>query len=306
MISADLRLASLVFVASLAACGGGGGGGGSAPQHLYVGDNAASPGSTLFAQYILPVASTSTPAVSVPSAAAALNAMSLAVDGSGNVVTGSSNGHLSVFKPPFTALSTSSAQFLNGASPVNTGQLAFGPDGKLYASDGSVNVNIFNTPLSGTTTASSSVTDPSLTATRGVAFDGSGNLYVSNDAGSGSTLSVFAPPYTGAAKAVTTLVSTIAYRKIAVSGNRLFVGDVGTASQIDVYSLPLSSSSTPAFSITSVDRPEALSFDGGGNLYVGNLGGTVMVFAPPFSASSTPSVTFTPPVNQLFGIVVGN
>ena len=309
MISALSRLSSLVLVACVAACGGGGGGGGgsSAPQHLYVGDDAASSGSPLFAQLTLPLTPTSTPTVSVASSVASPNAMSLAVDGSGNVVTGSSTGRLSVFSPPLTSSSTSSANFNNGASPVNTGQLAFGPGGKLFASDGSVNVNIFNPPLTGSSTASSSVTDASLTDTTGVAFDGSGNLYVANSGTSGSTLSVFASPYTGAATVVTPSVSTAAYRKIAIRGTQLFVGDIGTPNEIDVYNLPLTSSSAPAFSIGSVDRPEALSFDSGGNLYVGNLGDTkIRVFAPPFSASSTPSVTFTAPVSQLFGLIVGN
>lgn len=305
MISAASRLSSLVLIACVAACGGGGGGGGSGPQHLYVGDN--TPPTVLFDQFTLPLATTSTPTASVDASAGSLNAMSLAVDGSGNVVTGSSTGRLSVFTPPFISSSTSSANFNNGASPVNTGQLAFGPGGKLFASDGSVNVNIFNPPLTGSSTASSSVTDASLTATTGVAFDGAGNLYVANSGSSGSTLSVFTSPYTGAATVVTPSVSGATYRKIAIRGTQLFVGDIGTANQIDVYDLPLSSSSAPAFSITSVDRPEALSFDGGGNLYVGNLGDTkIRVFAPPFSVSSTPSVTFTAPVSQLFGLIVGN
>jgi hypothetical protein len=310
MISAASRLSSLVLIACVAACGGGGGGGGgggsSAPQHLYVGDNAASP-TVVLDEFTLPLATTSTPTASVPKTTGTVNVMSVAVDGSGNVVTGSSTGRLSVFSPPLTNSSASSIFFNNGASPVNTGQLAFGPGGKLFASDGSVNVNIFNPPLTGSTTASSSVTDASLTDTTGVAFDGAGNLYVANSGSSGSTLSVFASLYTGAATVVTPSVSTAAYRKIAIRGSQLFVGDIGTPNEIDVYNLPLTSTSAPAFSITSVDRPEALSFDGGGNLYVGNLGDTkVRVFAPPFSALSVPSVTFTAPVSQLFGLIVGN
>lgn len=304
MISASPRFSSLVLIASLVACGGGGGGGSSAPQHLYVGDNA--PSSPLFDQFTLPLATTSTPTVSVAETAGALNAMSLAVDGSGNVVTGSNNGHLSIFSPPFTSSSTPANNFNNGASPFNTGQLAFGPGGKLFASDGGGNVNIFNPPLIGVTvTASSSVTDTSLTNTTGVAFDASGNLYVANQGTSGSTISVFAPPYTSV-PTVTPPVAGATYRKIAISGSRLFVGDTGTTSQIDVYTLPLATTSAPAFSIGGVDRPEALSFDGGGNLYVGSLDTKIRVFAPPISASSTPSVTFSSSVTDLRGIVVGN
>ena len=98
------------------------------------------------------------------------------------------------------------------------------------------------------------------------------------------------------------------YRKIALSSTQLFVASVaGAPGRVDVYTLPITAASVPAFSMTNVNTPEAMAMDSSGNLYVGNLtDATIRVFAPPFSASSTPTTTLTlTGTFALFGIAVG-
>ena len=63
--------------------------------------------------------------------------------------------------------------------------------------------------------------------------------------------------------------------------------------QVDVYTLPITAASTPAFSLTTgVNTPEGLAIDAAGNLYVGNLSdATIAVFNAPIASGATPSVT---------------
>ncbi len=82
------------------------------------------------------------------------------------------------------------------------------------------------------------------------------------------------------------------------SGQYLYVAHNYT---VDIYALPLTSFSTPAFSISNLNDAVGLAFDANGDLYVTQIGGnasslpgnSVAIFAPPFSASSTPAVVIT-------------
>jgi len=101
------------------------------------------------------------------------------------------------------------------------------------------------------------------------------------------------------------------YRKAAISATQLFVTSVGTT-RVDVYNLPITAASVPAFSITNgVNIPEAAAVDAAGNLYVGNLGNsTVTVYAPQFSAASAPTTTLNVTDGgggafQIFSIAIG-
>src|SRR4029077_177271 len=92
--------------------------------------------------------------------------------------------------------------------------------------------------------------------------------------------------------------SARAYRGMAVGPTQLFVCSVnGPTGQVDIYNLPLSSSSAPAATITTgLDGPEGCALDASGNLYAGNITNkTVTVYAPPFSNTSAPTVTLTVP-----------
>jgi hypothetical protein len=299
--SIGIRLLPVVLIACLTACGGSSRTP-ATPQHLYVGNDNAS---ASILQFTLPITNTSTPTVTVAPTNGTSNVTALAVDTAGNLATGDFAGHLAIFNAPITSTSTAAATFANGTA-TNDGQLAFNNAGDLFASTVSTKVNLFTHPLSSSSTPSQAITDVSLTSAVGAALDGAGNLVVSNAGALGSALSVFAPPYT-AAPLVTPATSGTAYRKVAISSSQVFVASVAPGTgRIDVYNVPLTVTSTPAFSMSNVNVPEAVAFDSNGNLYVGNLGdATIRVFTPPFSASSTPSVTLTVTGAAIFGIAIG-
>jgi hypothetical protein len=298
-----IRFLPVVLIVCLIGCGGNSTTP-AAPQHLYVGNDNA--GATIL-QFTLPITNTSMPSVTVAATNGTSNLTALAVDASGDLATGDNAGHLAGFPAPITSSSTATATFSNGTA-TNNGQLAFNTAGNLFATTTSTKVNVFNPPISSSSTPAQSITDASLTSAVGAALDNSGNLVVSNAGAGGSTLTVFAPPYT-TASFVTPSAAGTAYRKVALNTSQLFVASVAPGTgKIDVYNLPLTASSAPVFSMTNVNVPEAVAFDSSGNLYVSNIGGvngTVTVFTPPFSASSTPTVTLTLTGGSTFGIAIG-
>jgi hypothetical protein len=90
---------------------------------------------------------------------------------------------------------------------------------------------------------------------------------------------------------------------MAISGTQLFVvASQVSASRIDVYNLPITAASAPAFFIKtglfggSVSA-SGVGVDSSGNLYAGlggNTGppdmGAIRIYAPPFSAASAPNI----------------
>jgi hypothetical protein len=301
-----IRLLAALVIVSFVACGGHPRGlTTSTPQHLYVGNDNA-PGQIL--QYTLPITSTSTPAVTL-SNSNTTNVVSLAVDSSGNLASALLGGTVAIFNAPITSSSSASATF-NNATAASTGQLVYNSAGDLFATTFSNKVNLFTHPLSSASTPSLGITDASMVSANGATLDPSGNLFVSNGIGAtGSTIEVFVPPYTGA-PTVTPIVASAVYRKVAITSTQLFVANVaGTTGRVDVFTLPITASSSPAFSLTNgMNIPEAVAFDSSGNLYVGNLGNaTVTVYTPPFSAASSPSTTLTVSTGPfaIFGIAIG-
>jgi hypothetical protein len=257
----------------------------SAPQqHLYVGNN-ATPGSVL--QFALPLTNNSTATATLANSATN-NIVGLGVDSSGNLATGDSAGHLVIYNAPITHSSTAAASFNNGTE-TNSGQLVFDSAGKLFTTSSAVHFNIFKPPLSSSSVPDITETLGGMDSVRGAALDGSGSLILANG-GTNSRLYFFA-----AGPDATQPIANANYRQLAVSNNQVFVASMtGGTGQIDVYSLPLGFTSTPAFAMTNVNVPTTVAFDSGGNLYVGNAGDrTIRVFHPPFSATSTPSLTLT-------------
>ena len=302
--SVAVCLFATVLIVGLAGCGGSSS---SSAQHLYVASDSAT-GQVL--QYKLPITSTSTPTVSFTGAATSY-LVALALDSNGNLAAGDNAGHLVIFNAPITNSSTASISFNNGAG-TNNGQLVFNSAGDLFAPIVGNRINLFTHPLSSASTPSLGITDASLVQAIGAALDASGNLIVSNagsGGGTGSNLAIFASPYTGAPVS-TPVVAATAYRKLALSSTQLFVCSVsGATGRVDVYNLPLTASSAPAFAITNgINSPEALAFDSSGNLYVGNLGDTtIKVFSPPFSATSAPttSLLVSSGTFAIFGMTIG-
>lgn len=281
-------------------------------QHLYVG-NDNTPGG--IKQYTLPLTAASVANFTI----ASNNVTSVAVDATGNLAVGDFAGNLSYFTAPLSGTSTPAAAFKNGTAS-NDGQIAFTTAGTFWAATDANSVNAFTPPFSNASTPSGNVTNAALAESIGVAFDTAQNLYISN-AGTGATLInctsgigtcsglvVYALPYTGAPITTPNIASTV-YRKVALSATQLFATSVaGATGKVDVYALPITSSSTPAFQITmGVDDPEGIALDASGNVYVGNLANsTITVYAPPFSANSAPTVSLQiTGAFEIFGIAIG-
>jgi len=278
--------------------------------HFYVAnDNAAG----TIVQYTLPL----TAGQASNFAFAFPNGVAVAVDANGNVAAGDNAGHLTYYTTPLSAATTPAAAFNNGAAS-NNGQLAFSTAGSLYAPNVGNSVNVFTRPFSNASTPSQTITAAGMVSVIGLGFDTAQNLYLANagagtaitcgsGAGTCSNIVVFAPPYTGA-PIFSTNVLTTAYRKIAISSTQLFAANVAGAGGIDVYNLPITAASAPAFRIANAQTPEGLALDANGNLYAGNLNNaTVTVYTPPFSAASAPSTTLTVSAGAfaIFGIAVG-
>ena len=297
------------FIACLAACGGS-----TKPpvppvpppatQHLYIN------GTTGHAlQFALPLTG-STPTATL-SLATASDVTAVAVDSAGNVALGDASGSISIFNGPITGSGSASATFKNGTSTfVDT--LAFNSVGDLFATSFTNQINVFTHPLTSASTPSQVITSANLTSAFGVALDSANNLIVSNSpTPAGSNLLVYAPPYTGLPIA-TAVVPAANYRQMAISGTQLFiVNSQVSLSKIDVYNLPITAASAPAFLISnglfggSVSS-SGVAVDSSGNLYAGlggNLGttdsGGIRIYAPPFSGASAPNV-----VPGVFGITL--
>lgn len=295
-----LCLFTAVFIACLAACGGS-----TKPtvpgpppgtQHLYTN------GTTGHAlQFALPL-SGSAPSATL-SLATASDVSALAVDSAGNVAAGAFGGSITIFNGPITGSASASATFKNGTSTL-VDNLAFNSAGDLFATTNSNQINVFTHPLTSASTPSQVITNINLTTSVGVVLDSANNLIISNSPSpAGSNLLVLAPPYTGL-PIVTAVVPAASYRQMAISGTQLFiVNSQVSASRIDVYNLPITAASAPAFSIGtglfggSVSN-SGVALDSSGNLYAGlsgNLGttdsGGIRLYVPPFSGASAPNVT---------------
>ncbi len=192
-------------------------------------------------------------------------------------------------------------------------------------------MNRFNSPFSNASVPAAFVTDAGMVSDIGTAIDAAQNLYISNagtgnaaacagtsspGGGCGSNLYVYAPPYTGAPVITPSVINypfgsaSTAYRKIAVNATRLYAASVANApGRVDVYNLPITAASTPAFNLQSgVNTPEGLALDPAGNLYIGNLSdATVTVYTAPITASSVPSLIYKVSTGAfaIFGIAVG-
>src|ERR1700681_4487404 len=285
-----------------------------APLHLYVGNDNA--GAQIL-QFNLPLTSTTTSNFTMT---ATNNVVALAVDANGNLAAGLLSGSINFFPAPLSGTSVPSATFSNGGAS-NNGQAAFLSTGDLWAATVSNKVNRFNTPF----------TDAGMVSDIGVAIDPAQNLYIANagtgnaaacvgtsqpGGGCGSNLYVYAPPYTGAPIITPNVINfpfasnSTAYRKIGVNATRLYAASVANGTgRVDVYNLPITAASTPAFALTTgVNTPEGIALDPAGNLYIGNLSdATVTVYTAPITAGSVPSLIYKVSTGAfaIFGIAVG-
>jgi hypothetical protein len=143
-----------------------------------------------------------------------------------------------------------------------------------------------------------------------IAFDPKGDLVVANcliGCGNGNStdlLSIYTPPYNGLPQIVTNGVMSPRNLLFDASGNlyvaECLVCNVGGTDNVTQYAAPFSTSSAPAFAITSgVSRPGALALDSLGDLFVANPNNNqVRVYTAPLGSSSTPFVTIASNLND--------
>ena len=240
--------------------------------------------------YTLPFTSAAqTPTTSV----ALTNADYLAEDSSGNVFAASYAVSTTLLEipAPYTA-----ATVTNTLGGDNAEQIAVAPNGDvaLANTSGSAGGSLYTPPYTGAPTAISNGLSAGSFA---VAFDASNNAYFCNYSTTG-TVSAFAPPYTGAPAAVVGLTSGCA--GLTVSGSMLFVGE---SADVDIFSLPMTSSSTPIATLSNgISDVNRSAIDASGNLWVSNYNGglsrkgSIEEFTKPFSTGEAPAVTINMPV----------
>jgi hypothetical protein len=264
-------------------------------QHLYVADGASG---GLLRQYALPLTASSTATALLANAP-----HSIGVAANASVVAEAAiAGPIRIFTQTVSSSSAVAASF----GVFNTFP-AFGSAGQLYTGPvtNGTTLAAYTPPFSNATVPSSTIAYP--IGVSSVAVDASGNVYVNN----GST--GIAVATSGGTITASATVAGRFYREMAASATQLFACDVSSSVQangvVDVFTLPLTNASAPAFSIkTGANGPEGCALDSSGNLYVANiLNATITVYAPPFSASSAPTVTVTgdPSTMAFFGIAVG-
>ena len=282
-------------------------------QHLYVA-NDNTPGG--IQQFNLPLSPISTPNFTI----AGNDLVAVGVDTNGNLCTGDFHHKIFCFTAPLSGFSTPNATFNNGTAG-NVGQLMFPASGpqmnQLWSASVGTEIDRFVPPFSNATTAAQQTFPTGASQLVGLAFDSSLNMYLSDV----NKIYVYAAPYNNPPSVVTPALSDTSYRKETVIGSQLFVSMPISTPQplgrVDVYNLPLTNASVPAFTMigtacpcppgNAINIPEALTSDQFGNLYVGNLGArSITVYAPPFSASSLPTAQLQfPSPYAIFGIAVG-
>ncbi len=159
-----------------------------------------------------------------------------------------------------------------GTLTINAGASVFATSLTLRGAD----IDIAPTATVGSATVSSTAPSATLTgmfAPLELAFDSSGNLFVTNF--NGTSVSEFAP---GATTATNTLFGLNKPFALAFDANgNLFVSNQGSTTVSEFAP----GGTSPIATLTGLTSPAGLAFDSSGNLYVANgNGSTVSVFAP--------------------------
>lgn len=214
------------------------------------------------------------------------------------VVTDQVTGSVTAFAWPIDGVSTPVATFGTSAR----GFMAFDSKGNLWAASQNAVVVEYVPPFTNSTTESNGLTN-GITDSYGIAFDSSGNMYVSN-ADSSGTVVMYAPPYSALTKTITVPDANPGLHGLAASSSQLFVADTRN-DKILVYNLPLSGN-TPDVQITTT-APLGLAVDPKGRLLVSEQGhNRIDVFGPPFSNSSAPAGSITGGLNGPFGVTISS
>ena len=200
-----------------------------------------------------------------------------------------------MYGPPTSVLTT---LFTVPTTFENTG-IVLDPSGNLYAASASGSVFEATAPLSSTSTFRLLFAS-GLGKSESICFDNSQNLYAANYLG---TLNVLAPPYTSSSASVVVNSGGSVYDcAYDATTNQLAITVVDLPTEVLIYNLPITQSSTPAATLP-VLGPVAL--DKSGNMYLNGPLGGIGVYSPPFTSASTPIFTI-PTTNQFSAITFGS
>lgn len=315
MKSRDLILAGFAAIA-LTSCRSTGvafnppGGGVRSLRHMYLSTRLGS-----LQIYKTPVTSASTPVGTITGLAG--SDTELFVDRDGRLfvpLDGGAGTTINVYDSPVTSTSTPAFVLttIDGAIEDTVEDSA----GNVYeSSDASSTccIDVFNAPVSGAATAnfsinSNGVTPNGLGDPYGMAFDSSGNLYVS----SASSILKYTPPITPASTPTAIVTpNQNNYGLLVDSSNRVYVANATVDGTIDVFAQPFTSASTRAFGIEVVpynaaggDDVLGMAFDSSGSLWAVVSNGTVWEVKAPISGASIPKQVLSG-ITDAYGIAFG-
>ncbi|HTZ55793.1 MAG TPA: hypothetical protein VMB20_12085 [Candidatus Acidoferrum sp.] len=221
------------------------------------------------------------------------------VNSAGTLFTwGYDSGSFLVSSPPYTSSSTNPSSTNGLVESYYQGAVA--PNGDVFIPEFPTSSGALAVMAPPYTGAATTITT-GISGIYGVAADSNNNAYVAN--ATSANVTVYASPYTSVAA---TLTVTSAPYGIYVSGSKLYVLEDG---YVDVFNLPVTSSSTPAATLVMPGYSySAAAVDSKGNLWVGCYAecgttssstpgyyGAVYEYHAPFLIGETPSVGLTMP-----------
>lgn len=255
--------------------------------------------------YDLPITSSSTPAaiVSVSSDPAMVF-----VDAKGRLFVGHfGSTTVEVFKTPLTSSSTPA--FTLTSSNDSPDDIAEDASGNVYTCDTDTGgyIDIFDGPVDGNASPSATISNngvgtSGLEHPYGCAVAANGDFYASDT----SDINQYTPPFTSSSVPSASVAPNDDNYGLRVdSQNRVFVADATGNGVVDVYTQPVTNSSTPAFALTfhSGTAVFGIAFDGSGNLWAIDSDNNLWEVTAPITASSTPTQVLTGLVG--YGIAFG-
>ena len=303
-----VALSLLGFAFVLAGCRGNGTafnppGGSLTFKHMYVSNN-DNPG--LIYVYTLPVSAASTPVATVT--VGEFHAM-LFVDAKGRLFVPefySSATTVQVFKLPLTAAST--PLFDLTTSQPEPDAVTEDASGTVYVADERSGgyIDIYNGPVTGAASPSSTISNNAvgnsgLMYPYDIAIAPNGDLYASDY----QDINQFTPPFIASSVPSASVTPNQDNYGLRVdSNNRVFVADASADGIVNVYTQPVTNSSTPAFNLSvSGTYVVGLAFDGSGNLWAVDANNALWEVTAPITSSSTATKILT--LTEGYGIAFG-
>lgn len=271
-------------------------------KHMYV-SNDDNPG--VIYVYTLPVTAASTPVASVT--VGEFPGM-LFVDARGRLFVPEfySATTVQVFSLPLTAASTPLFDLTTSQDDPNA--VTEDASGNVYVADEDSGgyIDIYNGPVTGAASPSSTISNNAV-GTSGlkypydIAIAPNGDLYASDT----SDINQFTPPFTAASVPSASVTPNQDNYGLRVdSSNRVFVANASADGIVNVFTQPITNSSTPAFNLSvSGTYVKGLAFDGSGNLWAVDGNNALWEVKAPITSSSTATKILT--LTEGYGIAFG-